>query len=536
MANETTYPTVRSRFQNVSPGDLFPVVLLVSLIVRLIIAFDVGIQIDEYRMAWTAQTVARFGWPRFPSDVLYLLATPAGYLFAPLTWFAHGEDLVTAIRIGHVLLAAIAIVMVWIIANRHIANSWIALGATAAVAFDPMSLYWSTIATVNASIALCALAIVLVGLDVVTIEDERILARGDLSNPLVRLVIVIVIGSVTHYATWLFVTPVIVAALVRWRSRVFDPRHPVQIAFLTALVAPILVWMLGSAVGPGSGSSFNPGPPSAVQIWNNLDRLQAIDVNLGLWRSLYYGSKYAQWVPFLALATSGALIAKAILDRRAGAPGRMRPEVLTLLLGAYWLPILVIADGSFASLLLGVLPFGYLILGLALAQFAPRWHFTARKWAIGASLGSVMTLLLIAPIGLYAFNGTIWQLQYDAPDPDYFAGSRYVEGILQPDQLVLTAYPAVTDMVFSEANQARIIPLILVPRGLLDGSAGDRQCRLSLPVHAADHADAADHRRYHPARSRLGIQGHVRRHHHAGLQCDRRRREWPAGPPTEAGQ
>jgi hypothetical protein len=434
-------------------------ILAIAFLIRLIVALRTGIQIDESRMAFAVYTVAHSGFPKLDSDVLYLLGTPVNYLFAPLGWVFQGSDLVTAIRIGNAMLSTIAVFVVWIfvweLTNRIVVTAAVTLCA----AIDPMGLYWGTIASPYASLALIALLVVYSGYRAITEPDESILRRTDVSNPVVWLTIWLVVGSFTHYAVWLFVPGIAIVSFMRWGKAIFRPRHPMRIALEVSIIAPILVWMLGSWVGPGSGSTFNPGPPSFNQIWNNLDRLRDVDFNLDLWRSLYYGSRYSQLVAFLIALTTGMIAAWFFLRKRVGDSGTIPPTTLVLILVSYWGPVAIIADGSFSPLLLGILPFGYLVIAFALQLMVPNWDMQVSRRRIRMAPSVLAAALVMLPVLVYLLQGARWQIDYRTPDPDYFEASEYIETVKQPGQAIITPFPAIAWLTMDDVNRNDIVAL-----------------------------------------------------------------------------
>jgi hypothetical protein len=442
---------------------IFLAILAAAFLIRLIVALRSGVQVDESRMVYAIDTIAHSGRPVLGSDVLYLVGTPVNYLFAPFGWVFSGLDLLHAVRIGNALLSSTAVFVLWRLALEMTGNLAIAMGVSIIAAFDPMGLYWGTIASMNASLALIALLVVYSAFRVVSEPDESVLRRTDGSNPIVWLVFWLLIGSLTYYAIWLFVPAILIACVVRWKREVFRARHPVRIAFEVAIIFPILVWMFGSLVGPGSGSSFNPGPPGFNQIWNNWERLRDFDFNFEIWQSLYYGSRYAKFVPLLIALATGAIAAwyflrSRIADRDRGA-GRIATAAVVLVVGSYWLPILIVANGSLPEIVLGVLPFGYLIVGIALWLMIPDWQVSLSRRSVRIAPPVIVAGILLLPVIVFILQGARWQLDYQTPDPDYYAATEHVDSVRQSDQYILTPFPAIAWMVMDEFERNRIVPL-----------------------------------------------------------------------------
>ena len=448
-------------------SDAVSIILLailgVAFLIRLIVGIRTGIQIDESRMVFAVDTVAHSGIPKLDSGVLYFVGTPVNYLFSPLAWIFQGSDLLQAIRVGNALLSTVAVFVVWCLAWEISGKVVLTSLVTICAALDPMGLYWGTIASANASLALLGLLVVYSAYRAISEPDQSILRRTDASNPVVWLVIWLILGSFTHYAIWLFVPGIAIVSILRWGRAVFSAKHPMWVALEVSIIFPILVWMLGSWYGPGSGTSFNPGPPSFNQIWNNFGRLSDVSFNLGLARSLYYGSDYSQLVWLLTVLSTGMITAWLFLRRRvtdvASGGGRVPVAVLVLIVASYWGPILLIADGSFSPLVAGVLPIGYLATALAIWLMVPKWEIQINRRRAWAAPPVVATGLLMLPILVFILQGARWQLDYETPDPDYFLGSSYVETVKQPGQFVLTPFPAVAWLEFDDTNRVDIVPL-----------------------------------------------------------------------------
>ncbi|MEJ7839560.1 MAG: glycosyltransferase family 39 protein [Thermomicrobiales bacterium] len=426
-------------------------------------ALRTGLQVDESRMAFLIETIAGSGLPKFHSDVFYLIGTPVGYLFAPLAWIFDGSTFITAIRMGHVVLATIGIYFVWRFVLELTGNTAAAVAVTIAATLDPLGIYWGTVAQPYSMLSLATLLVVYSAWRAMSEPDSQVLRRIDLSNPLVWLVIWLAIGSFTHYAIWLVIPGVIVASYLRWGKVLLRAAHPMRVALELSIIFPILVWMFGSWIGPGSGSSFNPGPPEFNQIWNNAMRLWQVDVNLGLWRSLYYGSTFSQFVPFLILLATGMIVGWYFLKERLATSEEASDPIPTfgivLVLASYWGPLLIIANGSLSVLLIGVLPFGYMVIGLALLKMVPVWDIRLDRRRIRMAPPVIAAGLLLLPVVFYLIQGTRWQIDFRSGDPDYYEASSYIETVLQPDQLLLTPFPAIAWMEMGDVGRSRIVPL-----------------------------------------------------------------------------
>jgi hypothetical protein len=455
---------------NAPRADYSPTILIAILatafLLRLVVSVQSGIQIDESRTLFAIDTVAHRGVPLFRSDVLYLVGTPIGYLFAPFAWMFDDGAFLHAVRFGNVLLSTAAVWLIWRIAQDITGSLVVALVVSVLAAFDPSSLLWGTLAGPYAATVVISLLLVHFTNQAVTIRDERRLRRLDFQNPIVGIVLCLLVGSFTYYSIWLFVPGIVIVSLLRWGKAALGSRHPMRIGLEISIVFPIVVWWLGSWIGPGSGSDFNPGPPSFNQIWNNLDRLRDFGFNFNLWTSLYYGSRSSHFVPVLIAVASGMISGWLLLRSRlrpGATPDGPEPDrrhlSLALLLCSYWLPILIVADGSLSPLLLPVVPVGYAILLVALWLLVPEWSVAISRQRIRIAGPVIAAILILLPVFVTVLQGARWQLDYQVSDPDYFAATAYAATIKQSGQAVITPFTTAAYMELDAADQNDIVLL-----------------------------------------------------------------------------
>ena len=460
----------------------FPLQLLLILgtgfLLRLVISMRTGVQIDESRTLFVIDTVAHKGIPLLGSNVLFLVGVPVSYLFAPLAWVFDGDGFLHAVRFGNVLLSTLAVWLTWQIAREFTHRSGIATIAAFLMALDPMNLYWGSLALWYSSMVVLALLVVLFTIRAITIPDEAVLRRFSWENPVFCLVICLVAGSFTYYSIWLLVPGIVIAGFLRWGREVLAARHPLRLGLEAALIAAVLVWWLGTAVGPGADASFNPGPPSVTQIWNNLDRLREFSFNFTLWKSLYEGSPSSLFGPVLIAVASGMI--GGWLMWRSGSAGvtpaaRNLRVALAVLLCSYWLPVIILADGSQSPLLLPVLPLGYLLVALGLWLVVPDWAVQLSRNRIAIARPVIAALLLLLPLVVSAVQGAQWRLEYNANDPDYMAGTEYVLSEMQPGQELITPFATAAWLTMSDEEFENVV--------LLAGNSGSVRARSeSRPV------------------------------------------------------
>src|SRR5215218_1211936 len=196
---------------------VLPVVLLVLLAftIRGVTATRLIPHVDEAATMLATEMVATKGVPVFPSGVLYLQGASLSYLLAPLAAVIGGTiDQLTVLRFVNVLMGT-GVVLLTALLGARIARHWVpGIVAGLIVALDPASIAWSVYLRPYAALSLVTIALAYAVVCLVMDEPRR--DRRWWRDPVVWIVVLFVLGTLTHISIWLVYPAVGLIAVLTW--------------------------------------------------------------------------------------------------------------------------------------------------------------------------------------------------------------------------------------------------------------------------------------------------------------------------------
>ena len=429
---------------------LFLLLVLLAFTIRGVTATQLIPHVDEAATMLATEMVATKGVPVFPSGVLYLQGASLSYLLAPLTAVIGGTiDQLTALRFVNVLMGT-GVVLLTALLGARIARHWVpGVIAGLIVAFDPASIAWSVYLRPYAALSLVTVALAYAVVCLVMDEPRR--DRRWWRDPVVWIVVLFVLGTLTHISIWLVYPAVGLIAVLTWGFGLLGPQRRVTIGLGVVAIALVLFLVLNSVVGPGSSTSSGESGPSFVgSHLLTFERLFSTEVRLEIWTSLFHGSGLSTVMPLVLTACSGVLLGRVSQHGRERDPAKRRALGAVLML--YWVPVgaaigLIGAEGHHRYLI-HVVPLGAIIIALAVYILFEELNVLRPRLPMILPALGVAALLL--SVFFYSVIATTWRVGYRGPDADYFAAMTYVAEHYKPGQAIIVALPPIAHVSLNE--------------------------------------------------------------------------------------
>ncbi|HEV2066157.1 MAG TPA: hypothetical protein VGR08_04925, partial [Thermomicrobiales bacterium] len=436
-------------------------VLLMALAVRVITWAQLLPHIDEPATLLAIEMVATKGIPLLPSDVLYLQGTLISYLGAPFSFLFSGAELLSALQAVNLLASLSVVVLVYLITARITASVLASLFASAGVGLDPSMITWSiwvrpygllTIQTT--ALAYCFLVLIQDGTDA---RIGRIPVRY-------AMVALFWLGTLTHIGIWMILPSMILVAGMIWGLDLFGKHSRLITAGALAVIAPILLTILGSLVGVGSTTTNNEGGAGFVgDHLFNLEQIINAEVTLKVWEKTWHGSQlWGVMAPYV-VAISGLLIGgylqirspRMLMERRA----------IFAIIALYFGPILLIAalaaEGAQSRYLVHILPLGYVLIAVG------AWHIariSSRTHLFGAlSMRGLLVAMLLFPTIVFLLQASRWRMEFPDDDPDFFPAMAYVAERHEPGQPIFVSLPPAAFFTFDDDTVANDLYFLAGP-------------------------------------------------------------------------
>lgn len=452
-------------------------VLVIATAVRVNAAYFLQPQIDEAASLLAIERTWFLGVPLFPSDVLYLQGALLSYLFAPLSGFAHGLELLSLARLANIVFGVATVYVTALLAAKVSGKQAIGVLAGLFVALDPSSIEWSVYIRPYSALTF---ATVLIAYVLVSMAMDGPKARIGFTTAVVWLAAVFFVGTFAHLNIWLLAPAVAGVAAVLWGRRLLSEHRGVLIALGVAALGPVLLLVLNSIFGIGSSTSEEPGGLAFTGSHVlQTERLTDPYFRLDIWLRLFPGRQISQLVPLVVTASSGLLLGALLVNQHQHQDvfGPRRSRAIFTLLTLHWATIfligLLLATGGQARYLVHILPLGYVLVVLG-AYLVYKSASPARLGAGLISRRGLGTTLLLVPVLFNSFTGVDWRLSNSGSAPDYFAAMKYVADHHEPGQPIIVALPPVAFLTLDPGDRDDIYFL----GGSEDNSRAQRYTRL----------------------------------------------------------
>lgn len=405
--------------------------------------------------------VASKGVPLLPSDVLYLQGTLISYLGAPFSYVFSGAELLSVLQAINLLASLTVVVLVYLITVRITGSALASLFAGIGIALDPSLITWSIwvrpyglLVIETTALAYCFL---------VLIQDGTAARIGRIP---VRYAMVALfwLGTLTHIGIWMVLPSMILVAGMIWGLDLFGRHNRLVTAGALAVIAPILLTILGSIVGVGNTTTSNEGGAGFVgdHIFA-IDRLLNPALTLRVWEDTWHGSQIAQLMPVYLSAIAGVLLGVYLkVETRRGL---MERRAIFAIIALYFGPILLIAtlaaQGAQARYLVHILPLGYVLIAVG------AWHIariSSRANLVGTlSMRGLLVTMLLFPTIVFLLQASRWRMEFPDDDPDFFPALAYVAERHQPGQPVFVSLPPAAYFTFDDDTVANDLYFLAGP-------------------------------------------------------------------------
>ncbi len=421
---------------------------LLGLILRLLTLKQVIGHIDEPASLLAVKRVAEVGYPRFPSGLLYLPGAVFSYAAAPLSWFFDDSQLLHASRLLYLCFAVSVIPLTMILVNYVAESPYLALFAGFLVACDPNLIFWSVTIRPYGMLASGVVAFMLL---FTLLLREGPDARLPIGRVVVWIPVLATLGVFTHIGFLLCYPPLIVSAIIVWKSALLTTHRSILIAGLLSMLPP-LAFVFLSRVNGGSGTGEGALGRSIIggHLFGFLKSSGSPDLRWTLWTDNFAkGSLFAVMPSLIALASGVVLF--AVLSSHLFTE-RWKAEAVGIVAFVHWFVIvavtlLVVSDFE-PRYLTQILPLGYVLISFAVWLL---WRLANDRSALTMRLvQSGIVLILVVPALLQTSTAANWRIDFPGASPDYWQATewtsqRHVEG-----QAVITAMPPSTYFWFSE--------------------------------------------------------------------------------------
>ncbi len=366
---------------------------------------EISLFVDEFNTAWAAKNVLLRGLPIFPSGNFYAHGMLFTYLEAP---FVAGTFNETLIRLPGLLASLLGIPVAYGV-GRRILSPAAGTVTAAALALDPEAITWGGRARMYGLFQL--LTLVTIYLWYRGLTEDSVRCRW--------LAMLALVATMFTHAEGLLLVPVLaMAMLLAWPWRRW---------FRWSVIAP---WALAAAGALAVFLITTLGQPGHLETLQHTRPYLELDADLlgGLWA---FAPAFLAWhrLPFALLAVAGmAWAARPPWSRQRRHKVALGPHLYLaiVLLGFAGLLLLLAGDTwqreRYVFVILPILYFAGGDLAGRLLRF--RW------WPMA------LAVLAAAWIGLTGSRQAYVQ------EWGYDLAFRYVQDRLQPDDLVLTQFPA----------------------------------------------------------------------------------------------
>ncbi len=431
-------------------------ILLVALCLRLFAAWTLSPHADEPASVLAAHGVAAGGVPILPSGTLYLHGATLSYLLAPLVLVGRGdlEDLFL-LRLVSVAAGVAGVWLTYRLGRWAGGRAWVGVVAAGLVAIDPLGLQWAGNVRMYALLQALCLAIVWVFLGAV--------ARPDRWRSAASLAGLFWLASFTHVGAATLWPPLAVVAVLVHGGDLWRAARPLTAGLATAAVAPVVVSLLPSLVGPENLRQTTDGSPLFGFAGADLLAIERLtDPSFNAWFGLF-GNRWASaFAPLVLVAATGYLLGTpgglGRVTWPVGVGASTRHVALLTLLATYWGGVAAVSlftTEQHPRYLLHLQPLGALTLALAAATVVRSGRTTAvldrlsreprRSESRGPGRVRLATLVAVAAIvlpGLAASaDGVVWRLRHPTVDVDYVTAMRYVAAHRAANESVFVALP-----------------------------------------------------------------------------------------------
>lgn len=399
-------------------------VLTIALAVRLLTWSRILPHVDEPATLLAIQMTWEKGYPLFPSNIFYLQGVIISYLSAPFMLLFSGLNLLKVLQIANICISMVCIYLVYLLTTRVTNSVYPGFIAGLGVALDPTLIRWSVwirpynlLTAETIAIALCFILMVQNG-------PEAKFMKWPLRN---WMAVLFWLGTFTHMAVWLALPPIIVIAVFLWKLDILRVHKHLLISFLVAVLAPLLLTVIGTWGGAGSTTAVRRAGVGFVgDHLLQFRRLLDPELSFTLWSRNYIFSQVAQLMPFFIVAIAGMLAGGFV---QATTLQNLRDrKVIFSILTFLFVPIFVVSalldPHEQPRYLVHLLPFGYVIIAIG-AWFV--WSQSpVSRLPVGVSVRSIATTTLLLPVLVYLLQSASVAATNSGPDPDYFAGMSYI--------------------------------------------------------------------------------------------------------------
>jgi 4-amino-4-deoxy-L-arabinose transferase-like glycosyltransferase len=331
--------------------------------------------VDESASVLAVQMVAEKGAPIFPSGTLYLQGATISYLLAPMALLGYGDlEHLETMRLLSVIAGTAAVAALFLFA-RHATGSPVAgLLAALFLALDPVSVRWSGLVRMYALLQLVTILMLLCFLILLRRPATRRVWLG--------FIALFWLGVFTHIAICVFLVPMGLIALWKHRANLLDRRRDLTAALAAAGAAPFALLALNRLVTPPEAAVSDSVPGVSFVGDYLLSFSQIFNPNFASWHLLFRYSSFGEALPTIIIALTCLLVGRYVLGMPiAGAEIRERRNMLGVLLGLYWTPILLVA--AFATevnerYLLHLHPLGLALIVLGVHDLASHYATAPR--------------------------------------------------------------------------------------------------------------------------------------------------------------
>jgi hypothetical protein len=437
-------------------GVLLLLALVYGALGRLSSAEHLSPHIDEPASVLAARMVAERGVPIFPSGVPYFQGATLSYLLAPFSWIGLGDlDDLHTLRLISVLIGVLTIGATFLLARQVSGRGWVGALAAMLVASDPISVKWSGLVRMYALLEL--FAVLFVWMMAVILMD------GPTRRRLALATLFFWLGIFTHIATALLWPAAALVALAVYGRKLWHERRDLGLMLAVSAAAPVALTVLNSVLSrlgaPASAGGQIPGVSFVGDHLLTFDTLSK--PSFRAWEELFMTSTLLGVMPYVMVLASAVLIGFSYLSSGEGMPPRRDRIGTGLLLGSYWLPVILV--GVFTQepqerYVIHIVPSGFVLIALAVQRIGERAAQVPSgrsiDWQRRVFAGSAIALVALMVVNQTSAALGLWRTT--TLDPDYVAVSQYVEARREPGDVVMSAMTPAPYLAFGESDDGLI--------------------------------------------------------------------------------
>jgi hypothetical protein len=323
------------------------------------------------------------------------------------------------------------------------------------VASDPISVKWSGLVRMYALLEL--FAVLFVWMMAVILMD------GPTRRRLALATLFFWLGIFTHIATALLWPAAALVALAVYGRKLWHERRDLGLMLAVSAAAPVALTVLNSVLSrlgaPASAGGQIPGVSFVGDHLLTFDTLSK--PSFRAWEELFMTSTLLGVMPYVMVLASAVLIGFSYLSSGEGMPPRRDRIGTGLLLGSYWLPVILV--GVFTQepqerYVIHIVPSGFVLIALAVQRIGERAAQVPRgrsiDWQRRVFAGSAIALVALMVVNQTSAALGLWRTT--TLDPDYVAVSQYVEARREPGDVVMSAMTPAPYLAFGESDDGLI--------------------------------------------------------------------------------